>query len=292
MQPPQVSHKDMFLALNERYSHAMKIILREAEDNKAAITMQVILPYADGMPPCSGSPDYIVRWGRKRWLFFAPHATPREGYFREAPAELRDWNCTNYQLIWNQIQGMFPAALERRYGSHIAALQLLVDRVDHLILHKLLQPSATMTALLILAESHLTWPEEFCRESEKLRKLETAGHFYENHRRGSAALPRIAFLTSQWLKLSINYWPVMEVAAKMRTELLQHLQAMQSLCVPITKTTESVAPPVVESGLPSNPVSAPVPPETPTAKLVTIWINRNEEVTPLFSRRIKLQKTC
>lgn len=221
----------------------------------------------------------ISRWynslfGRNRWYEnFPTEVDPlvRNRLLATAPAQVQAWDSWHQpdQFINLLNSEYIPYKLAKRYGSNLAALQMIADLWDHLQVRDKFTQQLQLpwkTALLYSATSLLNWPSHFAQEMSHLqsRQNEYAGH------RVSLEVARNRVLTKHWLKALTTYSSSLETACKLRQllmiYLLEHREKKLKLFSPwdrisvtiVLTTKSSSAPDVEQSGNSEQRPSVPV----------------------------------
>jgi hypothetical protein len=180
---------------------------------------------------CGTSHWYHSYFARNRWYETHHHVSDpliRNRLQATAPSLVKLWEVWQDPLDFiNLLSSEFtPLSLAMKYGSNLAALQLLVDLWDHLQIRDkftIQLPSPLRTASLYSATSLLSWPSHFAQEMShlSLRQNEHGGN------RLSLELARNKTLTKNWLKALSTYSKSLETACHIRGILLTHLRAHQ-----------------------------------------------------------------
>lgn len=209
---------------------------------------------------------YHCYYGRNRWYEIFHNAVDpliRNRLVATAPGYVRCWeeweNPTDFiNLLTTEFT---PARLAMRFGSNLAALQVLADMWDHLQIRDkftIQLQSPSRTASLYSATSLLNWPSLFAQEMSHLTLRQN--EFASN--RVNLAVARDRTLTKHWLKALSTYSKSLSTACQIRTLLLNHLKAHQAQhlsLIPRWKRESGAAKTAENPGTTDNLQPVPVP---------------------------------
>lgn len=129
-----------FFLVNKSVDEGVKLLSIEPENPVARDVWRVRLPRLDGSRYWITMQDQLPEdhFGRYRWYdqYPATNDLDKRAVLKPtAPADLQLWDAWTDPLQFHQIltDKMQPALLEKQLGSPLAALQLVVDVVDHLL---------------------------------------------------------------------------------------------------------------------------------------------------------------
>ena len=189
-------------------------------------------------------------FGRKRWYDYFPSSADPATCHRlkaTAPDEVAYWDTRACQdpiyfinLLSSEVQRTryMPVHLARQLGSNLAALQLLADVWDHLLVREKLihMPELPLnTALFSSVTSLLNWPSLFAQEIAPFHHRPSVKELNEAIRtetlissRANLEFAKHRCLMKNWLIALRSFSPIMEKACLLRQTLLNHLQAHQA----------------------------------------------------------------
>ncbi len=241
------------------------------------------------LPPMSGHCLYKNRtlFGRKRWWELRGNDTC---YYLKptAPATVQEWaNHEDLPYFLQLLNTLQPGPLARKLGSNLAALQLVVDVIDHLICNKMLPLSAlssTIIAHLTSATLILNWPSEFLEAGTTLYK------WLKGNETPAATDPqRTKHLLKYWERCATTSSASLELACHLRTQMkffLEKLIADPPPPLPLG-TIQSINACIVASSGSATEMNDPATaPDSPTRK-VKVYLNKRKEPEPLVEAVLK-----
>jgi hypothetical protein len=244
-------------------------------------------------------------FGRKRWYDYFPSANEPASRHRlkaTAPDEIAYWDSASCQdpiyfinLLSSEAQRTryMPAHLARQMGSNLAALQLLADVWDHLLVREKLMPLPELplnTALFSSVTSLLSWPSLFAQEIAPFHHRPSVKELNEAIQtetlissRANLEFAKHRCLMKNWLIALRSFSPIMEKACLLRQTLLSHLQAHQAKglkLIPRWQRQSSNAPNAINDGLeiknPPADVTPMVMTRDPQQRHIKVYLNSNK----------------
>lgn len=264
------------------YEQVEKIFLQVPEDYPSAREFQVLLPNIGGVQHAKNR----TLFGRKRWWDQRGNAIQ---YFIKptAPLDVQLWeNHEEIPFFHQLLTKMYPGPLVKRYGSNLAALQLVIDVIDHLMLHRkipLSSLSSSIIAHLTSATLLLSWPCEFLESGMSHYKW-----LNESADQARTEMPRQRMLLKYWERCVTSSLASFEIACHLRTQMLLLLESLirdPPPPLPLPKTplisasdADKAGPPLEESPVPA--------PEPPLVKM-SVFLNKRKASEILVQGTLK-----
>lgn len=283
-------------------TEGVRLLGIQPESSPERDAWRVRLPHLDGSRYWITLNDQLPEdhFGRFRWYDQYPsRADPdKRAVLRPtAPADLQLWDTWTQpeqfrQLLSDQMQ---PSVLEKRLGSPLAALQLVVDVWDHLLIRDKLPLtvlSASTTALLSSAKSRLESPQHFFEAISAARRQASESESRRPEAELQRSLAQIAFLS----RLSSSFSAMRNLAYPLHQVLMQELLALHQRHLPLisrwklNQTPQLTTPttgPVVSVEIPgtlARSLPAPVPPTH------LVLVKKRDEPLRVETRPTKLVK--
>jgi len=241
------------------------------------------------MPPMDGYCIYGNRsiFGRRRWW---DQRGNEFCYFLKptAPNALQEWeNHVDLPYFLQLLNLLQPGPLSEDLGSNLAALQIIVDVIDHLMCNQRIPLSAlssSIAAHLTSATLLLSWPSEFLESGMILHKWRR-----ENVTPGRVEPISLKCLLKYWERCVKTSLPSLETACHLRTQMQCLLRKLiadpppPSLPTPLASINACI---VANSGS-STELNDLVSVAELSKVRVKVYLNKRKEPEPLIDVDIK-----
>jgi hypothetical protein len=278
--------KNAISIMEVMYDAMEQIYLQVPEDYPYARENQVLLPNIGGVSHVKNR----TLFGRKRW--WEQRGNAIQYYIKPtAPAHVQEWqNQEEPQFFHQLLKKMYPAPLVKRLGSNLAALQLVIDVIDHLMLYRVIplsSLSSTIIAHLTSATLLLSWPCEFLESGMSIHKWRN-----ESADQALTEMPRQRMLLKYWERCVTSSSVSLELTCHLRTQMLFLLENLILDPPPpslprVVKETAPISASDVDTAGPleeENPAPAPA---QPSLVKVSVFLNKRKAYEPLVTAVLK-----